>query len=86
MPSTFTLSALATRLGLHGAVVTISRPRAWTLREQTRAAARGEALPDRTETVYAFRAGWGAADEGDDTILGTSQRAARAALRRMAAQ
>ena len=78
------LVALASRLGLQGEIVTISRPREWSLRDQTRAAARGETLPDRVEEVYAIRATWGAADEGDDTILGTSLTTARAALRRMA--
>lgn len=79
------LNALAARLGLAGEVVRVATIRHWTLREQTRAAARGETLPPTCEIgSYAFRHGWASAQQGEDTLLGTSGRAAASELRAIA--
>lgn len=73
------LQQTASRLGIRGEIKSVQRQVDWSLRAQTRAAARGVVLPNRVRYVYALRIG------GEDTILGVSQHAAREALKRMAA-
>lgn len=73
------LQAIADRRNLHGVVVSVAQPHPYTQTEEVRAAAQGMRLLDRTRQVYALKLD---ADYGGDTdILGTSERAAAAALR-----